>query len=893
MNILYGVPGEGMGHATSQGNVYLSGVTTSSLSQSMASPGAHQTLLGGSQNGFLAKFDGNGVRLWGTYYGGGSSEVNAVCTSPTGDIYLSGTTKTSTGTVITTAGAHQSTFGGSTYDAFLAKFDANGVRLWGTYYGGSGNDYGTSCATDAAGNVYMCGVTRSSDSGVIATSGVHQVSGPAGLFDGYLVKFNASGVRQWGTYFGGPDEEYIMSCITRSNGDVFISGRTTSTLGISTPGAWQSVYGGGSADALLAGFNSNGICQWATYYGGPDSEFGRSVCADTQGNIFMAGYSNSTVSLLASSGSHQNASGGKEDGILVKFEECTLPGTPVAGPDQSMCQAHTVTLTATTNTGSVRWYESAGTATALGTGTTYVAGGLSAGIHTLYAGAFTCGPSLTRAAVTVTVHATPTIVVNSGSICAGESFTITPGGADTYTFINGGAIISPSATSSYSIIGTSLQGCESDSAGVSHVIVNLPPVVSVNSGTICSGEIFTLSPSGALTYSYTGGSSTVSPGSTTSYTISGSSAEGCTATAVAAVMVNPTPTVSVNSGSICPGDSFTIQPSGAAGYTFSSGASVVSPVATSIYTVIAGSVENCTSTAISTVWVDITPTISVNSGTICTGDAFILSPSGAFSYTYSSGSATLLPVNNATYYITGSSALGCAASNTAVSTVWVNITPTISVNSGTICAGDPFIITPSGAFSYTYSGGTATVLPVSHATYYITGSSTTGCLASNTAIATVVVNNLPDILVSSSSNTICAMESATLTATGGQSYTWSPGGNTGNNVVSPVTNTSYTLTGTGTNGCSKTVIFTQYVDVCAGTEKWGHETGLRIFPNPFSEKVFIEMTGAQGDLQVLDATGRLIVSFEAAERIELDLRHLTQGIYFLRTAQTSRKIVKE
>ena len=85
-------------------------------------------------------------------------------------------------------------------DAFLVKFNSSGVRQWGTYYGGTGYDYSFSCATDASGNIYLSGYTRSTSG--IATTGAHQTTLGRG-YDAFLVKFNSSGVRQWGTYYGG------------------------------------------------------------------------------------------------------------------------------------------------------------------------------------------------------------------------------------------------------------------------------------------------------------------------------------------------------------------------------------------------------------------------------------------------------------------------------------------------------------------------------------------------------------------------------------------------------------------------------------------------------------------------------------------------------------------
>ncbi len=75
------------------------------------------------------------------------------------------------------------------------------TRLWGTYYGGSSNDYGYSLATDGSGYVYLTGYTESSNA--IATAGSHQSSKVDGVDkDAFLVKFNSNGVRQWGHFMG-------------------------------------------------------------------------------------------------------------------------------------------------------------------------------------------------------------------------------------------------------------------------------------------------------------------------------------------------------------------------------------------------------------------------------------------------------------------------------------------------------------------------------------------------------------------------------------------------------------------------------------------------------------------------------------------------------------------
>jgi len=319
----YGGTGDDEGNSCAtdaSGNVYLAGETLST--SRIATTGAHKTtFVGGVYVAFLVKFNSSGLRQWGTYYGGGGSDRAYSCaTDANGNVYMAGATQSATG--IATAAAHQTGLGGSGSGftaTFLVKFNASGIRQWGTYYGGGYGDYGRSCATDVSGNVYLAGRTSSSTG--IATTGTHQTT-YAGGGDGFLVKFNSSGVRQWGTYYGAGNMtggmERVYSCAVGPSGNVYLTGYTNSTTGIATTGAHQTIYGGGNEDVFLVKFNSSGVRQWGTYYGGGGSDKGYSCATDTSGNVYMAAYTESTTG-IASIGAHQTNIGGSYDAFLVKF----------------------------------------------------------------------------------------------------------------------------------------------------------------------------------------------------------------------------------------------------------------------------------------------------------------------------------------------------------------------------------------------------------------------------------------------------------------------------------------------------------------------------------------------------------------------------------------------
>jgi hypothetical protein len=264
------------------GNVYVSGSTGSS--NAISTVGSYQSAFGsGFNDAFLAKFNSAGVRQWATYYGGsGNEDINSIAFDAAGNVYVSGTTNSSN--AISTVGSYQATFAGGASDAFIAKFNTSGIISWATYYGGIDQDISYGIQVDQiSGNVYLAGVTKSTSS--ISTIGSQQPVHAGGSDDGFLVQFNSSGVRQWGTYCGGSGSDYAFStAIDPSTGDVYLTGYTGSTNGISTIGCHQSANAGGN-DGFLVKYTSVGVRIWGTYYGGTGNDNIRSVGVDASGNV--------------------------------------------------------------------------------------------------------------------------------------------------------------------------------------------------------------------------------------------------------------------------------------------------------------------------------------------------------------------------------------------------------------------------------------------------------------------------------------------------------------------------------------------------------------------------------------------------------------------------------
>ena len=312
-------------------------------------------------------------------------------------------------------------------------------------------------------------------------------------------------------------------------------------------------------------------------------------------------------------------------------------------------------------------------------------------------------------------------------------------------------MVSPTLTSNYTVSGTDANGCVGSNSET--VTVNKLPIITVNSGTICVGQSFTITPGSATANSFTYSpiGPVVSPTTTSSYTVSGTDANGCVGSNSETVNVNTLPIITVNSGTICVGQSFTITPGSAtaSSFTYSPIGPVVSPTLTSNYTVSGTDANGCVGSNSDTVNVNKLPIITVNSGTICVGQSFTLTPGGASSYEYSSGSSVVSPTTTTSYTVTGTSGKGCM--DTASVVIDVNKLPTLTLtaSSATVCTSSSVTLTPGGASTYTLTNtnATGTIFTNSPSTttqYTVTGTDNNGCVNKDT-LSVVVIACTTDI----------------------------------------------------------------------------------------------------------------------------------------------------
>ena len=417
---------------------------------------------------------------------------------------------------------------------------------------------------------------------------------------------------------------------------------------------------------------------------------------------------------------------------------------------------------------------------------------------------------------TLTVNSLPTVSGGSNqTVCSGTAVTLSGSGAASYSWNNGvtnAVAFTPNATTTYTVTGTDVNGCTNTAQTT--VTVNALPTVSAGSNqTVCSGSAVTLSGLGASTYAWSNNVQdgvAFTPASTQTYTVTGTGANGCTNTAQVQVSVNALPTVSAgNNQTVCAGTSVTLTGSGASTYAWNNGVSngiAFTSAATQTYTVTGTDVNGCINTAQVQVTVNALPTVSAGiNQTVCAGTAVTLSASGATSYTWNNGvinGVSFTPNNTQTYTVTGTDGNGCI--NTAQVQVTVNALPTMSAGPNqTVCAGTSVALSGSGASSYAWNNGVSngvSFTPASTQTYTVIGTDANGC--TNTAQTTVTVNALPTVS-GGSNQTVCAGTSVILTGSGASTYAWN------NNVqdgvaFTPASTQTYTVTGTGANGCTNT-----------------------------------------------------------------------------------------
>ncbi len=470
--------------------------------------------------------------------------------------------------------------------------------------------------------------------------------------------------------------------------------------------------------------------------------------------------------------------------------------------------------------------------------------------------------TIVSAPVAAIVETDNSCTANDAKVLSGAVATLTASGGGTYTWDDASTaairVVNPVTNTTYMVTVTDGNGCTA-TASSSITIVTAPTASIVETdnsctsddGKVLSGATATLTASGGGTYTWDDASTAairmVNPVATTGYMVTVTDGNGCTATASNTVTVVSAPAAAIvetdnsctsNDGKVLTGATATLTASGGGTYSWDDASTaairMVNPVVTTAYMVTVTDGNGCIATASSTVTIVVSPTATItasdnsctiNDSKVLSGAATTLTASGGGTYTWDNASTMAIrvvnPVATSTYFVTVTDANGCTVVEgktiTVVSAPVVVIGETdnsCSSNDSKVLSGGTATLTASGGTIYLWDNASSSpvrnVNPVATTTYMVTVTDINGC--TNTGSATVMVVAAPTGAIASADNSCFANDeiiavggSATLTASGGLSYTWDDASTSAARLVSPVVTTIFVVTLTDANGCTATV----------------------------------------------------------------------------------------
>ncbi len=809
---------------------------------------------------------------WGTLYGGAKNDgPMAICADASGSVYITGYSSPNVPTVNPGGGAYYQTVVGLWGSASISKFNPNGSLFWSTFYGGNTSGsmmyaQGTSLVTNAAGDLLVTGNTcdtvlplQNPGGGAYFQS---VFAGPKNNFgtatEGFILKFTSLGVRQWATYYGGTGMDSPHKIHTDATSNIYVTGSSlsTTTFPVQNPGGgayFQSVCSGGSneGDIFILKFNSTGVRQWATLYGGTADESGRGINVDASGNIYVDGTTlSANLPLMNMGGAYnQNAFANFRSAFILRFnsagvqqwgtffgngnycnglaldlnnnlyilgnayQTAAVPITNLAG---AYNQAAVVTgpdawLAKFNPAGAVTWATFLG-----GNGAEFVDSqlGSSDGYHHI---STDCKNNVY---ITGMTYSTNFPTVNPGCNAHFDN-----------TFGGGNAQWYDLFMTKFNSLGAMLW---STYYGQNQYEFPRASCVDPNGNLFVTGEYCAQGNAGAAQFPL------LNPGGGAYF--QNNNVDGFDDGFVLKLSPVPatltTSTVAANCGSngsasvtaTCASPPFT--------YNWSNGGTTqtITGLNAGTYTVIVGSSGKCI--ASDTAFVTVTNsggsvTANTSSGAIlCNGglgSASVTVTSGTSPYTYSwnngQTTANVTGLSAGTYTINITDATGCGSTKTVSLTQPTAVTATATATAAGCGASNGTANASAtggtGAYTYSWNNGqaTATATGLSAGTYTITVTDNNGC--TKTATVAVTSNSGGTANITANTNVSCnggANGTATSSMTGGTSpytYAWNNGQSTA--TATGLSNGTYTVTIADANGCtsSKTVSITQPTAVTA------------------------------------------------------------------------------
>jgi len=309
-----------VGITTDATGIYVIGSFNNNATIYNADGSPFSTQLSGNSDTFVVKYDINGIVQWvtkieGQYYAAGFG----ITTDVTG-IYVTGIFNENSTIYNADGSAFTQVTGNGNDDAFIVKYDRNGIVQWVTKIGGPNFDNGVGITTDATG-VYVTGLF--SNIATIYNADGSPFSQLTAIlnFDTFVVKYDINGIVQWATTTGGSIYSQGNGITTDATG-VYVTGyfNNTATIYNADGSAFTQLTGNGNEDAFIVKYDRNGIVQWATKIGGPNFDNRVGITTDATGIYVIGSFNNNATIYNADGSPFSTQLSGNSDTFVVKYD---------------------------------------------------------------------------------------------------------------------------------------------------------------------------------------------------------------------------------------------------------------------------------------------------------------------------------------------------------------------------------------------------------------------------------------------------------------------------------------------------------------------------------------------------------------------------------------------
>lgn len=317
------------------GGLYVAGrygatLTAHSFPTGTGAFGATPAALG--NDAFLVKYTGDAVSWLARVSASGTDIAYSVTTDSAGNVYMAG--ESAVGVVSVFNGSTSSTpgtlfgtlapTGGA--DAFLVKYNTNGVVQFATRIASGNADSARAITSDPFGNTYVTGTYIGTRLSIFGQSlSLFSTLANIGNTDVFVVKYNTNGQPQWAARLGSTGADIGYQVAYDPNGNVFVTGSTSGTLTAysanDAPFAGTIPNAGGS-DVFVIKYNGSGEVQWTARVASTGGDIGYGIATDSSGNAYVTGAAGGNWTAYNAGGSlpfPEVTNAGQSDVFLVKY----------------------------------------------------------------------------------------------------------------------------------------------------------------------------------------------------------------------------------------------------------------------------------------------------------------------------------------------------------------------------------------------------------------------------------------------------------------------------------------------------------------------------------------------------------------------------------------------